>query len=57
MVLFAEVKAKTVGKTLDDVEGKALVDALSDALSEKVVKTTADKLTCVKAEAPVEKGK
>ena len=55
--MFAEVKAKTVGKTLDDVEGKALVDALSDALSEKVVKTTADKLTCVKAEAPVEKGK
>ena len=57
MVLFAEVKAKTVGKTLDDVEGKALVDALSDTLSEEVVKTTADTLTCVKAEAPVEKGK
>ena len=54
--MFAEVEAKTVGKTLDDVEGEALVDALSDTLSEEVVKTTADTLTCVQAEAPVERG-
>ena len=50
--MFAEVDAKTVGKTLDDVEGEALVVALSDTLSEEVVKTTADTLTCVKDEAP-----
>ena len=54
--MFAEVEAKTVGKTLDEVEGEALVDALSDTLSEEVVKKTADKLTCVKAELPDKTG-
>ena len=56
VVLFAEVQGKTYGKTLDDVEAEALVDTLWEALSEEVVKRTADTLTCVKAEAPVKTG-
>ena len=47
------MEAKTDGKTLDDVEGKLLVDTLSETLSQSVFKTTAETLTCVKAEAPV----
>lgn len=41
VALFAEVDAKTVGKTLGDVEAQALVDRLSETLSEAVVKTIA----------------
>ena len=36
------MKAKTVGKTLRDVEAEVLVDTLSDTLSEIMAKTTAD---------------
>ena len=46
------MKAKTVGKRLADVEVEALIDTLSDALSEVVAKIIGDTLTCVQAEAP-----
>ena len=39
--MFAEVQAKTAGKTLGDVEAEALVDRFSETLSEVVVKTIA----------------
>ena len=39
--MFAEVEAKTVGKTLGDLEAEALVDRLSETPSEVVVKTIA----------------
>ena len=54
--MLAEVEAKTVGKTMGDVEAEALVDTLSEMPSKVVVKTTADTLTCVKANAPVKTG-
>ena len=54
--MLAEVEAKTVGKTMGDVEAEALVDTLSEMPSKVVVKTTADTLTCVKANAPVNRG-
>lgn len=54
--MLAEVKAKTVGKTLGDVESEALVDTLSETPFKVEVKTTADTLTCVKANAPVKTG-
>ena len=38
------MKAKTVGKTLGDVEAEALVDTLPDTLSEVMTKTTTDTL-------------
>ena len=49
---LTELKAKTVGKTLADVEAEALVGTFPDTLSEVVAKTNAKTLTCVKAKAP-----
>ena len=49
---MTEVKAKTVGKALADVEAEALVGTFPDTLSEVVAKTNAKTLTCVKAKAP-----
>ena len=47
------MKAKTVGKTLRDVDAEALVYTLAYTLSEGLANTTADTLTCVETEAPV----
>ena len=49
---MAEVKAKTVGKTLGDVEAEAWSALFPDTISEVVACTNADTLTCVKAKAP-----
>ena len=45
------MEAKTVAKTLADMEPKALVDTLPNTLSEVVGKKIAYTLTCLKAEA------
>ena len=49
------MKAKTVAKTLEDVEVEALVDTLPDTLSDRVVKKILHTLTCVEAEQQVKK--
>ena len=43
---------KTVGKTLRDLEAKALVGTFLDTLSEVVAKANVETLTCVQAKAP-----
>ena len=43
------MEAKTVGKTLGDVEAQALVKTFPDTLSAVVGKTNANSLTCVEA--------
>ena len=42
-----------VGKTLADLEAKALVGTCPDTLSEVVAKTNAETLTCVQAKTPL----
>ena len=49
---LTEFKAKTVGKTLRDVEAEALVGTFPDTLSKVVAKTNAESLICVEAKAP-----
>ena len=46
------MEAKTVGKTLGDVEAEALVGTFPDTRSEVVAKTNTETLTCVQAKAP-----
>ena len=43
---LAKVKAKTVGKTLCDVEVEAPVDMLAETLEEAVAKATVDTIAC-----------
>ena len=40
-----------VGKTLNNVQAKALVDTVSDTIFELVAKTIEDTLSCVEAKA------
>ena len=47
------MKAKTVGKTLRDLDAEALVDTLAYTLLKGLGNTTADTLTCLEAEAQV----
>ena len=51
--MSSDVETKTVGKTLSNVEVKALVDTPSDTLSQVVAKTIGDTQTCVEAKALV----
>lgn len=44
---MAEMESKTFGKTMIDVEARALRDTLPDTLLEVVTKTIADTLTYV----------
>ena len=46
-------KAKTVSKTLGDVQAEVLIDTSPDLLSEVEAKIIADTLTCVEAASPV----
>ena len=41
-----KVKAKTVGKTLGDVQVEAPVDMLAETLEEAVAKATGDTIAC-----------
>lgn len=50
-----EVYDKTVGKTLNNVQAKALVDTVSDTIFELVAKTIEDTLSCVEAKALVKR--
>ena len=45
--------AKTVCKTLGDVEAEVLIDTRPDLVSEVMAKIIADTLTCVEAASPV----
>ena len=47
--ILVKVKAKRVAKTLQHVEVEALVDTLSDTLSNRAAKKILDTLTCVVA--------
>lgn len=50
---LADVEAKTVGKTMNNVEAEAVLDTPPDTKSEVVAKTIAYTLSCVQSEAPV----
>lgn len=50
-----EVDDKTVGKTLNNVQAKALVDTVADTILDLLAKTIDDTLSCVEAKALVKR--